>query len=100
MFYFDDKEQELLLKRIIRQTMENHLSNLQENKPDNNNSFVFLEKGTLNIVLSSMLMNANRRTGDEVNGDSQLKIIEELEKVLVENKKDFEELITLLNEKQ
>ncbi len=44
-------------------------------------------------------MNGERRTNGEVNEDSQVKILEELEQVIADNKKDFEEIITLLKEK-
>ena len=95
----DGKEQELLVKHVIRQFMKDQLNELKEDKQENNNSFVFLEKSTLNMLIIYLLMNGERRTDEEVNEDSQVKILEELEQVIADNKKDFEEIITLLKER-
>ena len=75
----DGKEQELLVKHVIRQFMKDQLNELKEDKQENNNSFVFLENSTLNMLIIYLLMNGERRTDGEVNEDSQVKILEELE---------------------
>jgi hypothetical protein len=90
----DGKEQELEVKRVIRQVINDQLNELKADKQESNNSLVSFEKSTLNIS-----MNFERRTGDEVNGNCQVKILEELEQVIGDNKKDFEEILTLLKEK-
>jgi hypothetical protein len=95
----DGKEQELLVKHVIRQFMKDQLNELKEDKQENNNSFVFLENSTLNMLIIYMLLNGERRTNGEVNGDSQAKILEDLEDVITDNKKEFEEILTLLKEK-
>jgi len=94
MSELDEKEQELEVKRVIRQVIMDQLNELKAHKQESNNSFVLFEKSTLNI-----LMNFERRTEHEVNGNSQVKILEELEQVIEDNKKDFEEILTLLKEK-
>ena len=94
MSELDEKEQELGVKRVIRQLIIDQLNELKADKQDSNNSFILFEKSTLNI-----LMNFERRTENEVNSNSQVKILEELEQVIEDNKKDFEELLTLLKEK-
>lgn len=92
-------EKELVMKHIIRQFMKDQLNELQEDKQDNNNSFVFLEKSTLNMVLTYLLMNGERRNNGEVNEDSHVKILGELEQVISDNKEGFEEIITLLKDR-
>ena len=95
----DGKEQESLVKQAIRQFMKTQLNELQDDKQENDNSFVFLEKSTLNMVLTYLFMNGERRNKGEVNEDSHVKILEELEQVIADNKEDFEEIITLLKER-
>jgi hypothetical protein len=90
---------ELVMKHIIRQFMKDQLNDLKEDNQENNNSFVFLEKSTLNMLIIYLLMNGERRPDEEVNEDSQVKILEELEQVIVDSKEDFEEIITLLKER-
>jgi len=97
MSEIDDKE--LVMKHVIRQFMKDQLDELQEDKPENNNSFVFLEKSTLNMVLTYLFMNGERQNNGEVNEDSHMKILEELEQVIADNKEDFEEIIALLKER-
>ncbi len=48
----DGKEQELLVKHVIRQFMKDQLNELKEDKQENNNSFVFLENSTLNMLIT------------------------------------------------
>ena len=50
-------EKELVMKHVIRQFMKDQLNELAEDKQENNNSFVFLEKSTLNMVLTYLFMN-------------------------------------------
>jgi len=95
----DGKEQELFVKHIIRQFMKNQL---KEDKQENNNSFVFLENSTLNMLITYLLMNEERRTYGEKNKDidkpSEAKTLEKLEHIIANNKKEFEEIIALLKE--
>lgn len=94
----EGKEQELVMKHIIRQFMKNQLNVLKEDKQETNNSFVFLENSTLNLLIISLLMNGQRRMDGEVNEDSQVKILEELDQIIADSQKGFEEIITLLKE--
>lgn len=95
----DGKDQELVVQQIIRQFMKDQLNGLKEDNQENNNSFVYLEKSTLNMLIINMLMNGERRAYGEVNEDSQVKILENLEHVIADNKKGFEEILTLLKER-
>ncbi|MBE1556785.1 hypothetical protein [Sporosarcina limicola] len=91
----DGNEQDLLVKHVIRQFMKNQLNELKEEKQEGNNSFVFLENSTLNMLIIHLLMNGGRQTSREMNDD----FLGELEQVIVETKKEFEEVIMLLKEK-
>ena len=92
-------ETELVMKQMVRQFMKDQLNNLKQDNQENNNSFVFLEKSTLNMLIIYMLMNGESLPEEEVNGDSQMKILEELEQDIADNKKDFEEIMALLKER-
>ncbi|WP_342515038.1 hypothetical protein MKY34_10115 [Sporosarcina sp. FSL K6-1522] len=89
-------EQDVFVKHILRQFMKEQLHERTEDKKDN--SFIFLENRTLNMLIIYMLMNSQRFTSQNDNRDAQVEILEELERIIVDNKKDFEEIITLLKE--
>ena len=97
------KEQELFVKQMIRQMMKDQLNELNTEKRENNNSFVFLENKTLNMVILYMLMKEECWTNGEKSGEvrrhSEGEIVEQLEQVIADNKKEFEEMITVLKEK-
>ena len=99
----DGKEQKSIVKHLIQQFMKDQLNELKEGKQETNNSFVFLENSTLNMLILYMLMNGEHRTNGEMNEDdgrlSNVKILEDLDHVIVENKKEFEEIIALLKER-
>ncbi|MBO0589151.1 hypothetical protein [Sporosarcina sp. E16_8] len=94
----DKDERELFMKHLIRQFMNEQLSERKEDNLESNNSFVFLEKSTLNTLIIYMLMNGERRPDEEAFNDSQVKILEELDHIIADSKKGFEEIITLLKE--
>ncbi len=99
MSNLDGKEQDLLVQSVISQFMKDQLNGLKEDKGENNNSFVFLENSTLNMLILYLLMNGKSRTFEKVSEDSQEKNVEELEHIIADSKKDFEEILTLLKEK-
>ncbi|MEK5037681.1 hypothetical protein [Sporosarcina sp. FSL K6-3457] len=82
-------------EQVIRQFMKDQLNNRKEDKQENDNSFIFLEKDTLNMLMNHLLINAEQSTSV----DSQVKIVEVLEQIIADNQKDFEELITSLKER-
>ncbi|SES30815.1 hypothetical protein [Psychrobacillus sp. OK032] len=96
-------EQELLLKNLIAQLIEEQLDELKVEKKENDNSFIFLEHNTLNRLITYLLRNQTNRKNVEVVEDnsrlSQVKILEELDRIIVDNQQEFEEVITLLKEK-
>ncbi|MFJ5770515.1 hypothetical protein [Psychrobacillus sp. NPDC093180] len=96
-------EQEILLKNLMRRLMKDQLDELKEEKKRSNNSFLFLENNTLNMLLTYLVMNHSNRKDVEVVDDnsrfSQVKILEELDHIIVDNRQQFEEVITILKEK-
>ena len=95
----DGEEQELLVQHVISQFMKNQLNGLKEDKGETNNSFIFLENSTLNMLILYLLMNGKSRTHEKVNEDSQAENVDELEHIIADSKKDFEEILTLLKAK-
>lgn len=96
-------EHEILLKNLMRRLMKEQLDELKEEKKRSNNSFLFLENNTLNMLITYMVMNHSNRKDVEVVDDnsrfSQVKILEELDHIIVDNQQQFEEVITILKEK-
>jgi hypothetical protein len=99
MSNLDGKEQDLLVQHVISQFMKDQLNGLKEGKGEADNSFVYLENSTLNMLILYLLMNGKSRTHEKVSEDSQEKNVEELEHIIADSKKDFEEILTLLKEK-
>lgn len=103
MSELDGKEQELLLKSMIRQLMTDKLNELNTENQENDNSYVFLENRTLNMVILYLLMKEERgTTGEksaEIDRHFEGKIVEQLDQLIEDNKKEFEEVLTLLKEK-
>lgn len=82
-------------EQVIRQFMKDQLNVRKENKQENDNSFIFLEKGTLNNLMNHLLTNAEQKAS----GDSQVQIIGILDQIIADNQKDFEEIITFLKDR-
>ncbi|QBP40080.1 hypothetical protein [Paenisporosarcina antarctica] len=99
MSNLEGKEQELLIKQGIRQFMKDQINEPKEG----NNSFVYLENSTLNMLITYLLMNGNSRTYGEMDreddGFSNNKILEDLDHIIEGSKQEFEEIITLLKGK-
>jgi hypothetical protein len=83
----------------IRQFMKDQLNAQKGEKLGNDNSFIFLEKDTLNRLLNHLLMNAEQSVSEEAHEDSQEKILKLLEQMIADNKNDFEEFITFLKDR-
>ncbi|GGA38348.1 hypothetical protein [Psychrobacillus lasiicapitis] len=96
-------EQEILLKNLMRRLMKEQLDELKEEKKRSNNSFLFLENNTLNMLITYLVMNQTNRKDvamvDDSNKPSQEKILQELDHIIADNQQQFEEIITILKEK-
>ncbi len=82
-------------EQVIRQFMKDQLNNRKEDKQENDNSFIFLEKDTLNLLMNHLFTNVERNASVHSQGE----IEEALEQIIADNKIDFEEIITFLKDR-
>lgn len=89
------------IDNVIHQLIKKQLTNLPDYNHEENNSFAYLEKGTLNLLIA-YLMSGEKRKSEEVdheeiyNEELELKIMKQLDEMLEESKEQFEEVIDLL----
>ncbi|MEX3746929.1 hypothetical protein [Lysinibacillus xylanilyticus] len=86
---------------VIHQLIKEQLTNLSNSSNTKNNSFAYLEKGTLNLLIAYLLSGEKRKSEDvgheEIyNEELELKIMKQLDEMLEESKEQFEEVIDLL----
>ncbi len=97
MNFFEEGE-ELPIEKIIGQIMKGHISNVKENPQENNNSFIFLEKSSLNLLLAYLLSGSKNEATHLVNEESEARALEQLNQVMKENEGEFKAIINLLKE--
>lgn len=104
---FDEKKHAgvLPIEDILRHLTNEHISD--SNRQENNNSFVFLEKSSLNLLLTYLLSKPQTEppTTSEIKDalsakDEALesKAIEEIDQIIMNNEKEFQDIIRLLKE--
>ncbi|MCP3030156.1 hypothetical protein LF817_02240 [Halobacillus sp. A1] len=97
------QEQELLVKHLIRQFMKTQIKDLRNEKKEGNNSFVFLDSNSLNMLMIYLLLNIDKRQQPKEdtrkNNSVSPSALEDLDRLISENKQGFEEVINLLKEK-
>ena len=86
---------------VVHQLIKEQLTNLSNSSNTKNNSFAYLEKGTLNLLIAYLMSGEKRKTGEigheEIyNEELELKIMKQLDEMLEESKEQFEEVIDLL----
>lgn len=96
----NERELELLVKRILSRLIEDRFSELKEDKQEGDNSFIFLEKSTLNILLNYILLNSKELPSVKVDTESEVESSEKIERIIADNKIEFEEILTMLKEVQ
>jgi len=81
---------------VAHQLIKEQLSNLPNYMNEENNSFAYLEKGTLNLLITHLIA-GEKRIADKI-GDEEIetRMIKQLDEMLEESKKQFEEVISLL----
>ncbi|MGE7997713.1 hypothetical protein ACQKOF_03345 [Lysinibacillus sp. NPDC093190] len=81
---------------VVHQLMKEQLTNLPNNSNAENNSFAYLEKGTLNLLIA-YLMSGEKSKAEEIGDEEiEIKIIKQLDEMLENSKEQFEEVISLL----
>ncbi|KXH78581.1 hypothetical protein [Sporosarcina sp. HYO08] len=97
-----EREQKQAATNVVRQLIENRFEGREEGKQDKDQSFVFLESDTLKTLLRYLLVDRKSQASEQKASANEtldhLKIMNELEQVIAEHKKEFEELNTLLKE--
>lgn len=78
--------------------MKEHFSSIKDEFQENNNSFIFLEKSSLNLLLAYLLSNNKYETPHIANGEDDQKAIEKIDQLINENEKEFKEIIDLLKD--
>ncbi len=92
----EEQKREIGLEQIVRQYMKDQLINVSDFKKEEDNSFAFLEKSTLQLLLASLLSGDKRVLVENGNGQFELSIVKQLDEMIEETKVQFEEVIDLL----
>ena len=96
MSELEQQKLEVNLEQIVRQFMKNQLMNVSDGRKEEDNSFAFLEKSTLQLLLASLLSGDKRVVEEKVKGQSQTNVVKELDDLLENNKVQFEEILDYL----
>ena len=108
MNQFDEEKEDdaLPIEKILRQFTQEHFSNLK--LQEHNNSFMFLEKSSLNLLLAYLVSSKKNETPPLptptptptpiVNEEFELKAIEKINQLINDNEKEFSTIINLLKE--
>jgi len=76
--------------------MKEQLANLPNYINEENNSFAYLEKGTLNLLITHLIAGEKRITDKIGDEEIETRMIKQLDEMLEESKEQFEEVISLL----
>ncbi|WP_107948703.1 hypothetical protein [Lysinibacillus parviboronicapiens] len=98
MSELDDKEQDVVMEHIIHQFLKEQRNKSPDNGKVNDNSFAFLEKTTLNLLLAYLLSGESRGKSEIADEEFELLILKQLDDIMDTNQKQFEEIIDLLRE--
>lgn len=95
---------ELVLKQLTHKLIKDKLEQLKSKNKDDH-SFIYLEGNTLSMLLIHLLKNTEKQnsinpTLTRENDFSAIEIIKELETLLINNKKEFEDIIDQLKDKE
>ncbi|MGE7928646.1 hypothetical protein [Lysinibacillus xylanilyticus] len=81
---------------VVHQLIKEQLANLSNSSNTKNNSFAYLEKGTLNLLIAYLMSGGKSQTGEIGDEEIEIKIIKQLDEMLEDSKEQFEEVISLL----
>ncbi len=96
MSELEEQKLEVGLEQIVRQYMKDRLINVSDFIQEEDNSFAFLEKNTLQLLLASLLSGDKRVLVENGNGQFELSIVKQLDEMIEETKVQFEEVMDLL----
>ncbi len=93
---------EMLKEQLLRQFSEELLNQGSEQKQNTNDSLIFLESRTLNLLILSMIINQEKKsqqTATEAGTtSSQKEMLKQFDQLIAESKEVFEEILALLND--
>ncbi|MCM3316477.1 hypothetical protein M3603_07270 [Rummeliibacillus stabekisii] len=78
----------------VHDLMREHLTNISQ---ENNNSFAYLEKSTLNLLIAYLISDEKKKPLSNNHKKIDRKIIKQLDKAIGDSKEQFEEVIRLLD---
>lgn len=81
---------------VAHQMIKEQLANLPNYIKKENNSFAYLEKGTLNLLITHLIAGEKRIANEVGDEEMEIKMIKQLDEMLEESKEQFEEVISLL----
>lgn len=84
------------IEHISQQFIKEQLANLSNYNSDQNNSFAFLEKGTLNLLIAYLISGEKPKKQEFKNDEFDKRLVKQLDEVIEESKKQFEEVMSML----
>ena len=84
------------IDNIVHQRMKEQLTNLPNYSSEENNSFAYLEKSTLDLLITYLISGEKRKVEDIGDREIEIKLIKQLDEMLEESREQFEEVISLL----
>lgn len=85
-----------LAEERISELVKERLAHAKKSNTEENNSFVFFEKSTLNILLDHLLTGDKRSSNVEMNDESWEIVVAKLDAIIENNEKEFENIINQL----
>ncbi len=92
----NEKELELLMKRLLHDYLNEHLAQLKESNRESNNSFVFLEKSTLNRLINYILSGTTNKKQQSLGELDESQVRLQLQQLMNQNKEEYEEILAML----
>ncbi|MEK4424790.1 hypothetical protein [Solibacillus sp. FSL K6-1523] len=81
---------------LIGEFLKEQLTHVKKSNNGENNSFVFLEKSTLNVLLEYLLTGNKRSANAVMNDEFGGVIVAKLDEMIENNKMEFEDIINKL----
>ncbi|MGE7023083.1 hypothetical protein [Solibacillus cecembensis] len=96
MSEINNQQTEGLTEGMIGEFMKEHLTHVKKSNSEENNSFVFFEKSTLNLLLEHLLTGDKRNSNAVMNDQFGEVVMVKLDEMIENNQKEFEDIINTL----
>ena len=98
----NNEEQQVLIKQLVSSFMKDYSEQLNSKEKGNNNSFVFLENNTLQMLITYMFMHLDNNIGQVNRNEDESPDLEEIslsiDSMVNETRVAYEEIIDMLKE--